>query len=130
MPKFEVQGMVERIPGAHGECSSMLANGGIVKSAASADELRAGWLAAMKQVFGEIGPDYNIEFHCNVTPVPDTTPEGPVFARMTLRHPDPPPTRKIERTAATSPYVPYSSRRRQRGLFRRLFEAMFAEAEM
>ena len=82
--KFEVQGLVERIPGANGELSSVLASGGIVKSARTAESLRLRWLADMKSAFGEIGPDYNIEFHCTVTQVPATTPVGPVPAKLGL----------------------------------------------
>ena len=91
MPKFEIQGMVERIPGARGECSSVLARGGIVKSAPNGDDLKARWLHDMKLAFGEAGPDYNIEFHCRVTRVSDDTREGPVPTTLKLHHMDPPP---------------------------------------
>ncbi len=117
MPKFELQGLVERIRGANGEISSVLASGGIVKSAANGGLLKAQWQRDMMAVFGDIGPDYNIEFHCTVTPVPNDTPLGPVPAKLKLARFEPLPE-------------PVPMPMRRRGFFRRILDAMFAEGEM
>lgn len=84
MQKFEFQWMVERIPGAGGGTSSVLASGGVVRSAESADRLKAEWLRIAKSAWGEMGDTYNIEYHCTATEVPAETPDGPVLATMRL----------------------------------------------
>lgn len=46
----------------------VLASGSVVKEAESAEALQAAWERDMRIAF-PIGPDYNVEYVCNVTPL-------------------------------------------------------------
>lgn len=63
--RFKIKGIVEKHSDAGVET---LAEGEIVKEAESAEALKAAWEADMRRAF-PMGPDYNVEYHCTVTPL-------------------------------------------------------------
>lgn len=68
MPKFKIEGQVRKVWDGPDQ---ILAKGGAVKEAASAEALKAAWERDMKVAF-PMGPDYNVEYHCTVTPLDET----------------------------------------------------------
>lgn len=65
MKKFTLEGKVLKVGEGPDE---ILAAGGCVKEAVSAEALKEAWERDMKIAFPQ-GADYNVEYHCTVTPV-------------------------------------------------------------
>lgn len=69
--KYKLEGEVRKVRDGPDE---ILASGGCIKEAESADALKEAWERDMKIAF-PMGADYNVEYHCTVTPVDDEPDE-------------------------------------------------------
>lgn len=63
--KYKLEGKVLKVWTGPDE---ILASGGCIKEALSADALKEVWERDMKRAF-PMGADYNVEYHCTVTPL-------------------------------------------------------------
>lgn len=72
--KFKIEGKVIKIWDGPDE---VLASGGCVKDAVSAEALKADWERDMKIAF-PMGADYNVEYRCTITPLDDDEPDDDV----------------------------------------------------
>lgn len=70
--KFKLEGKVVK-DSENG--TEVLASGGCIKEATSAEALKEAWLRDMKTAF-PMGADYNVDYHCTVTEVEEDRDDG------------------------------------------------------